>query len=66
MDENRKAEAHYFLGIIYKEPVFVEFVKTDIKKSYEMMVTAANLGFDPAKEELSHYKKTLFGKYVYI
>ena len=34
----------------------------DIKKGVEFLQKAGN--FDKAKEELLHYKKTLFGKWV--
>lgn len=64
--DERKAKAHFMLGIMYRDPAFAPFIKSDINKSYELMSIAASLGFDPAKEELTHYKQGVFGGYKYV
>ena len=52
-------EADYMRGFIYARGLGVP---EDIKKGVEYLQKAGN--FDKAKEELLHYKKTLFGKWV--
>ncbi|WP_295741966.1 tetratricopeptide repeat protein [uncultured Oscillibacter sp.] len=52
-------EADYMRGCIYARGLGVP---EDIKKGVEYLQKAGN--FDKAKEELLHYKKTLFGKWI--
>lgn len=52
-------EVHYCLGVIYGHGLGV---MPDIPKAVEHLQKAGN--YQPAKEELLHYKKTLFGKWV--
>lgn len=52
-------EVHYCLGVIYGQGLGVA---PDISKAVEHLQKAGN--YQPAKEELLHYKKTLFGKWV--
>ena len=54
------AEADYMRGFIYARGL--GGVPEDIKKGIGYLQKAGNL--DEAKEELSHYKKNLFGKWV--
>lgn len=53
------SEVHYCLGVIYGQGLGVA---EDIPKAVEHLQKAGK--FKPAKEELLHYKKTLFGKWV--
>lgn len=59
MDWENK-EANYFRGVIYGQGL--GGVAADIPKGVAYLQKAGN--FDKAKEELLHYKKTLFGKWV--
>lgn len=52
-------EADYMRGFIYARGLCVP---EDIKKGVEYLQKAGN--FDKAKEELLHYKKTFFGKWI--
>lgn len=56
----KNPEADYMRGYIYARGLGGE--PEDIKKGVEYLQKAGN--FDKAKEELLHYKKTLFGKWV--
>lgn len=56
----KNTEADYMRGYIYARGL--GGVPEDIKKGVEYLQKAGN--FDKAKEELLHYKKTLFGKWV--
>ena len=53
------SEVHYCLGVIYGRGLGV---MPDISKAVEHLQKAGN--YQPAKEELLNYKKTLFGKWV--
>ncbi len=53
-------EADYMQGYIHARGL--GGVPEDIKKGVELLKKAGNL--PEAKEELLHYKKTLFGKWV--
>lgn len=66
MNTDRKAEAHYLLGMMYKDPAFAPFAGNNINKSYEAMNVAAELGFAPAAEEMPHYKQNFLGGYKYV
>ena len=52
-------EVQYCLGVIYGQGLGVE---PDIPKAVGYLQKAGN--YQPAKDELLHYKKTLFGKWV--
>ena len=52
-------EVHYCLGVIYGRGLGVE---ANIPKAVEHLQKAG--GYPPAKEELLHYKKTFFGKWI--
>lgn len=58
VDWNNK-EVHYCLGVIYGQGLGVA---ADIPKAVDHLQKAG--GFQPAKEELLRYRKTLFGKWV--
>ena len=53
-------EADYMRGVIYGQGL--GGVQADIPKAVAFLQKAGN--FSKAKEELLHYKKTLFGKWV--
>ena len=56
----KNQEADYMRGVIYAQGL--GGLSADIPKGVDYLQKAGN--FDKAKEELLHYKKTLFGKWV--
>lgn len=65
-DNERRIQAIYLLGIVYSDPAFSAFVKTDANRGYQLIKQAADEGHEGAKNELSHFKQGMLGGYKYV
>lgn len=66
-DEEMHTQCLRMMGLVLKGDSFaIVGIKKDLKRSYEYMSKAAELGDKKAQQELVHYKHGLFGQIKYI